>query len=125
MARPLWDGKLQIAEVTWTPDGWPVAAYGRRPRAVLNMPFSEEIPTLTPVGITRWKGEEWITQRALDTANFTVEKDALTLCGNGLDLCDRKMQGLLLGPPAGTRVHCGNSAGNPRCRYCRADLLLR
>ena len=60
------------------------------------MPFSEEIPTLTPVGITRWKGEEWITQRALDTANFTVEKDALTLCGNGLDLCDRKMQGLLL-----------------------------
>lgn len=88
--------ETSIAEVTWTPDGWPVAAYGRRPRAVLNMPFSEEIPTLTPVGITRWKGEEWITQRALDTANFTVEKDALTLCGNGLDLCDRKMQGLLL-----------------------------
>lgn len=88
--------ETSIAEVTWTPDGWPVAAYGCRPRAVLNMPFSEEIPTLTPVGITRWKGEEWITQRALDTANFTVEKDALTLCGNGLDLCDRKMQGLLL-----------------------------
>lgn len=74
--------ETSIAEVTWTPDGWPVAAYGRRPRAVLNMPFSEEIPTLTPVGITRWKGEEWITQRALDTANFTVEKDALT-CATG------------------------------------------
>ena len=25
-----------------------------------------------------------------------MENDALTLCGNGLDLCDRKMQGLLL-----------------------------
>ena len=37
--------ETSIAEVTWTPDGWPVAAYGRRPRAVLNMPFSEEIPT--------------------------------------------------------------------------------
>lgn len=51
---------------------WPLMAAA--PRAVLNMPFPEEIPTLTPVGITRWKGEEWITQRALDTANFTVEK---------------------------------------------------
>ena len=48
--------ETSIAEVTWTPDGWPVAAYGRRPRAVLNMPFSEEIPTLTPVGISRpWR----------------------------------------------------------------------
>lgn len=27
---------------------------------------------------------------------FYRGKDALTLCGNGLDLCDRKMQGLLL-----------------------------
>ena len=31
--------ETSIAEVTWTPDGWPVAAYGRRPRAVLNMPL--------------------------------------------------------------------------------------
>ena len=88
--------ETSIAEVTWTPDGWPVAAYGRRPRSVLNMPLPKATLPAVPVGVTDWKGCEWITQRALDTANFTVENDALTLCGNGLDLCDRKMQGLLL-----------------------------
>lgn len=88
--------ETSIAEVTWTPDGWPVAAYGRRPRAVLNMPLPKVSLPAAPSGITCWKGGEWITQRALDTANFTVENEALTLCGNGLDLCDRKMQGLLL-----------------------------
>lgn len=88
--------ETSIAEVTWTPDGWPVAAHGRRPRTVLNLPLPEAIPTTAPAGLTDWKGGEWVTQRALDTANFAVENGVLTLRGNGLDLCEMQMQGLLL-----------------------------
>ncbi len=117
--------ETSIAEVTWTPDGWPVAAYGRRPRAVLNMPLPKVSLPAAPSGITCWKGGEWITQRALDTANFTVENEALTLCGNGLRPVRQEDAGLASCPPAGTRVYSGNSAGNSRCRYCRSDLLLR
>lgn len=88
--------ETSIAEVTWTPDGWPVAAHGRRPRAVLNRPLPESIPTAAPAGLTDWKGGEWVTQRALDPADFAVQNDALTLRGNGLDLCEMQMQGVLL-----------------------------
>lgn len=88
--------ETSIAEVTWTPDGWPVAAHGRRPRTVLNLPLAGTISADAPAGLLNWKGGEWVTQRALDAANFAVQGDTLTLRGNGLDLCEMKMQGLLL-----------------------------
>lgn len=88
--------ETSIAEVTWTPDGWPVAAHGRCPRTVLNLPLAKAISADAPAGLLNWKGGEWVTQRALDAANFAVQGDTLTLRGNGLDLCEMKMQGLLL-----------------------------
>ena len=88
--------ETSIAEVTWTPDGWPVAAHGRRPRTVLNLPLAKAISADAPAGLLNWKGGEWVTQRALDAANFAVQGDTLTLRGNGLDLCEMKMQGMLL-----------------------------
>lgn len=89
--------ETSIAEVTWTPDGWPVAVHGRRPMTVLPLPIQSEPVTIgPPAGLVNWKDGEWLTVRALDSDRICVENDVLSLTGNGLDLCDMQAQGILV-----------------------------
>lgn len=84
-----------IAEITWTPDGWPVAK-GRRPHTVQNMPLPARCEETAPAGLIDWKRQVWLTQRAPQNAGAETEGEALLLHGNGRDLCDIHHRGLLL-----------------------------
>lgn len=84
-----------IVEVTWTPDGWPIAKT-RRPQTVLAMPLPAHCEEAAPAALLDWKRQEWLTQRAPENAGAAVAGKTLQLTGNGRDLCDMHQQGLLL-----------------------------
>lgn len=87
-----------VAEVVWTPDGWPVAAYGRHPAAVVPLPCPgvSAGAAPAPVGLVDWKAQEWVTPRALDAPRLRVEEGSLAIRGNGRDLWETQAQGILL-----------------------------
>ena len=87
-----------VTEVVWTPDGWPVAAHGRRPATVVTMPCRADSDdrAAAPAGLVPWKGQEWVTPRALEEGRLRMEGDALEIRGNGLDLWETRVQGILL-----------------------------
>lgn len=85
-----------VAEVEWTPDGWPVARHGRRPQVLLALPQKAESIPAEPAALIAWKSQEWVTPRALDLDRAQVRDGALFLKGNGGDLCDLRAQGILL-----------------------------
>ena len=86
-----------IAEVAWTPDGWPVVRHGRRPSVVLACPIAtRKMDTQVPAGFISWCVGEWVTPRGLSRERVRVESGVLSMRGNGCDLCDLDAEGILL-----------------------------
>lgn len=79
-----------LDEVTWTADGWPMVHLRKGPSYMQALPF----PSAEPINSGQ---ETWLTPRTLDCRFVTVEEDgAISIRGNGQDLCSRDCRSLLL-----------------------------
>lgn len=82
-----------LDEITWTADGWPMVNGRKGPSYMAALPFAEQSRNHT----AGQKGDSWLSIRTRDSRRIRTEADGtLWIRGDGLDLCRRECESLLV-----------------------------